>query len=51
MMGNLFYRNVQPSEIKNMTFHEIVYWNGWHEVLEEQEARAAREAEYKAKGK
>lgn len=33
MMGNLFYRRVQPSEIEGMTFSTMAYWNEWHEIL------------------
>ena len=33
MMGNLFYRRVQPSEIKQMDYSELIYWNEWHEII------------------
>jgi hypothetical protein len=32
-MGNVFYRGASPSEIKGMSFHELRYWNEWHEVF------------------
>jgi hypothetical protein len=32
-MGNVFYRGASPSEIKAMAFHELRYWNEWHEVF------------------
>jgi len=32
-MGNLFYRRVSPDIIKTMDFHELKYWNEWHEAL------------------
>ena len=33
MMGNLFYRGVTPAEIKEMSYSELAYWNGWHELI------------------
>ena len=41
-MGNLFYRGVPPSEIKAMTFSEMQYWNGWHEVIAKKEIEGVR---------
>lgn len=36
-MGNLFYRNVSPSEIKDMGYSELKYWNEWHDIMSEAE--------------
>jgi hypothetical protein len=41
MMGNLFYRGVQPSEIENMPFWKMKYWNKWHEAMAETDRKAA----------
>lgn len=38
-MGNLFYRRVSPAEIKAMKFKELKYWNGWHEILANEESK------------
>lgn len=32
-MGNLFHRNVSTEVMKEMDFHELKYWNEWHEVI------------------
>jgi len=32
-MGNLFYRKVPPSEIKEMPYRELKYWSDWHDTL------------------
>ena len=32
-VGNLFYRRVSTELIKEMPYHELKYWNEWHEVL------------------
>lgn len=45
-MGNLFYRGQPISEITILEYHELKYWNGWHEVMEEAEKKA-----YESKGK
>lgn len=50
-MGNLFYRQVPPSEIKNMTISEMQYWNEWHNVLVEEKIRQNKEYEKALKGK
>lgn len=39
-MGNLFSRQVQPSEIKQMPYHELVYWNKWHKSMSKAEKDA-----------
>lgn len=41
-MGNLFYRGVQPSEIKNMEYWEMQYWNKWHEKMSNEELKVAK---------
>lgn len=45
MMGNLFYRQVQPSEIKAMKYPELKYWNNWHELMEQAERDAIENME------
>jgi len=40
MIGNLFYRGVQPSEIKAMGYTEMKYWNDWHLLMDEAERKA-----------
>ena len=32
-IGNLFYRRVAPSEIHEMDWSELHYWNEWHELM------------------
>ena len=39
-MGNLFYRRVSPTEIENMDFKDLKYWNSWHETLIKEEKKA-----------
>lgn len=39
--GNLFFRGVAPSEISSMEYHDLKYWNGWHELISKEEERAA----------
>jgi hypothetical protein len=43
-MGNLFYRGVRPVEIAQMSYEELRYWNGWHEVFKAAEVRALEAA-------
>jgi hypothetical protein len=31
--GNLFFRGVAPSEITSMEYHDLKYWNEWHELI------------------
>jgi len=33
MMGNLFARKIQPSELKKMSWEELNFWNGWHKEM------------------
>ena len=40
MAGNLFYRGVSPKEILGLGYHELVYFNEWHERIEKAEADA-----------
>ena len=35
--GNLFYRGIQPSEIDQMPYGELKYWNEWHELIAKKE--------------
>jgi len=44
MMGNLFYRRVQPSEIKEMSYEELRYWDGWHALMAKAERDSVRKA-------
>jgi hypothetical protein len=39
-LGNLFYRKVSPTELQNMNYHELKYWNSWHEILAKEEKKA-----------
>lgn len=38
MIGNIFYRGVTPTEIKEMNFRELKYWSDWHHVITKAEA-------------
>lgn len=38
-MGNLFYRKQATSDIKNMRFSEMKYWNEWHELIANEESK------------
>lgn len=40
MIGNLFYQGVSPEEIKRMKWAELVYWNGWIELINEEKRKA-----------
>jgi hypothetical protein len=45
-MGNLVAGlNIQPSEAKAMEYHELQYWNSWHEANQ----KALNDAVNKAK--
>ena len=35
-MGNMFYRGQPINVIENMTYHDLKYWNGWHEKMDDQ---------------
>jgi hypothetical protein len=48
-LGNLFFRGASPSELVDMPYHELKYWNQWHEVMADEERRSVSNA--KAKGK
>jgi hypothetical protein len=39
-MGNLFGHRVSPSEIKEMPYHELKYWNEWYEVMQKEIGKA-----------
>ena len=47
IMGNLFFRKVQPNIINNMDFFEMKYWNKWHETMAEAEERELNKAKVK----
>jgi hypothetical protein len=51
MMGNMFYRGVQPCEIKKMQYWEMSYWNKWHESMANAELKAAKNLKEKGKQK
>lgn len=36
-LGNLFYRGQQIDTLINMTYAELKYWNGWHEIISKAE--------------
>lgn len=36
-MGNLFYRGQQISEIYKLSYSQLKYWNGWHEMMSKKE--------------
>lgn len=40
MMGNLFYRGQPISEIYALSYAELKYWNGWHELMTQAEKKA-----------
>ena len=42
MMGNLFYRKVSITEILEMAYHEMEYWNNWHNELSKAEKEAGK---------
>lgn len=46
-LGNLFFRGASPSELMNMPFHELQYWNEWHEVMTAEEKRSIDRANKK----
>lgn len=46
-LGNLFFRGAGPSELMAMPFHELQYWNEWHEVMATEERRSAEQAKSK----
>lgn len=35
----MFYRRVQPSEIEKMSYHDLKYWNKWHDAMSKEEKR------------
>jgi len=37
-MGDAFHRGASPSEIKAMPYHELKYWQGWHQLLAKKES-------------
>lgn len=53
MMGNLFFRQVNPSEINGMEYHELKYWNDWHEAMNKADNDAIEKAkrEFRRKNK
>ena len=46
-LGNLFFRGAGPSELMAMPYHELRYWNEWHEVMTAEERRSAEQARSK----
>lgn len=47
MLGNLLFRKVAPSELNNMSYHELRYWNCWHKAMDQAEKDAIEEAKKK----
>jgi hypothetical protein len=43
-LGNLFFRGAGPSELMEMPYHELKYWNEWHEVMATEERRSTEKA-------
>lgn len=43
-IGNVFSRGAGPAEINAMTYHEIKYWNDWHEAMHREEKRSSDQA-------
>ena len=43
-IGNVFFRGAGPAEINDMTYHELRYWNEWHEVMVAEEKRSTEKA-------
>jgi hypothetical protein len=39
-MGNLFFRKQPISEIYALSYDELKYWNGWHEIMAKEERKA-----------
>jgi hypothetical protein len=39
MMGDLFHYKVSPTEIENMTFGSMKYWDEWYTLMKEEEKR------------
>lgn len=40
MMGNLFSRGQSISDIYALSYEELKYWNGWHELMAQAEKDA-----------
>lgn len=47
MVGNLFYRGVQPSEIANLDYNNMKSYNEWHEKMIEAEKEAYKKVNKK----
>jgi len=45
--ANLFFRKVQPSEITRMSYKEMHYWNGIHEMMLDADEEARKAAKNK----
>jgi len=40
-MGNLFSRGQSIADLKEAAYHELKYWNEWHELMAKEEAKAS----------
>jgi hypothetical protein len=47
MMGGLFYRNISPTEIENMSYSRLKYWYNWHKFLIDEENKIIEQARRK----
>jgi len=45
MIGKVFYHGVSPAEIKQMKWRELVYWDGWIEIIDNAKKDAIKDIE------
>lgn len=36
-MGNVFFRGTSPIDIREMSFTELKYFSGWHDIMVKEE--------------
>jgi hypothetical protein len=48
-MGNLFFRKQPISEIRSLRYHEMKYWNNWHELMIKEEQESIKRMNAKGK--
>ena len=52
MLGDLFYRHVQPDVLEKMNYTRLRYWHEWHKILHKEEKKLADDLKgNKGKGK
>jgi hypothetical protein len=51
MLGNLFMRGQIASDLNNMTYTEIKYWDGWHDIMMDSENPDAKKKNKKVRKK